>query len=162
MKHAAVLFLLFIFSISLPAQDKYDYTWPNGYVTDISLNDSIQLQGGSLIHFGPHVERISYFRIPLYLSSYTFLCDQAGNLLFYATGCKVINARHELMENGDGLYGGDNPNNNCQTSAYVTLQGEIALPSFPSQPDMYYVLHLNTLQDDPPYYLSRDLQLTTV
>jgi hypothetical protein len=164
MKRAVILFLLL--RLLLPdcifAQDKYDYIWPNGYSEGIDLNDSTLLLGGTLLNFHESPRKVSFFNIPLYLSSYTFLCDQAGNLLFYATGCKVINSRHELMENGDGLYGGDNLSNNCQSLAYVTLQGELALPAFPSRPDIYYILHVSTLQDDPPYYLSRDLQLTTV
>ena len=69
------------------------------------------------------------------------MCDKAGRLLFYTNGCKGINARHELMENGDGLYGGNNPANNCQSYAYSTWEGELALPPFPSQPDIYYIRH---------------------
>ena len=147
----------------LSAQDKYDYIWPNGTAGE-GVNDSTLLLGGTLLNFHENPRKVSFFNfnVPIFLKSYTFLCDKAGRLLFYTNGCKVINARHELMENGDGLYGGDIPANNCQSYAYSTWQGELALPSFPSQPDIYYILHLNTLRDDPPYYLSRDLQLTTV
>ncbi|MDO8368948.1 MAG: hypothetical protein Q7T20_19275 [Saprospiraceae bacterium] len=35
------------------------------------------------------------------------MSDQEGNLIFYTSGCYVVNAAHEIMENGDSI----NPGN---------------------------------------------------
>lgn len=35
--------------------------------------------------------------------SNTGMCDKEGNLLFYSNGCKVVNAKGEVMQNGDSI-----------------------------------------------------------
>ncbi|MBX2929092.1 MAG: hypothetical protein KF852_14740 [Saprospiraceae bacterium] len=162
MKAPLSILMLCFFLYVLQAQDKYDYVWPNGYVSDTSLNNPAIFQGGSLMDFNKSPLELSYFRIPLWLRAYTSICDKNGQLLFYTNGCQVINREHRLMENGGGLIGGNNPNNNCSSHSYSSAQGELALPPFPGTPDLYFIFHLSTLLDHPPYYIIRDLQLTTV
>ena len=54
------------------------------------------------------------------------ISDTYGNLLFYSDGITIWNREHNVMTNGDGLYGGN-----------FSLQS-IVIP-YPSQPDKYIV-----------------------
>lgn len=51
MKAPLSILMLCFFLYVLQAQDKYDYVWPNGYVSDTSLNNPAIFQGGSLMDF---------------------------------------------------------------------------------------------------------------
>ncbi len=74
------------------------------------------------------------------------ICDTAtGELLFYAGGGKCYNRNHEVMPNGDTLYGGGYtmlPNNQLLNIGGTTAQGDCIVPVIDS-PGKYYLFSLN-------------------
>lgn len=60
------------------------------------------------------------------------ISDTSGNLLFYTDGITVYNSRHQVMNNGSGLYGDPS-----------STQSAIIVPK-PEDPFIYYILTVDT------------------
>src|SRR5690606_11621192 len=65
----------------------------------------------------------------------------AGNLLFYTNGIRIVNASHEIMENGNGLNPGEYADDNI-VSGYTLNQGAMAIP-VPDSDSLFYLFHLS-------------------
>ena len=121
--------LLAIILLSLPLfifSQKHDNIWVLGGNESSSLD-----YGGSIINFDsksitPQV-LATKFR-----TATTSFCDNERNLLFYSNGIKIINANHELMENGDSMV----------TESYLL--------------DNYYNLGVPSYQSIIPLYFNND------
>jgi gliding motility-associated-like protein len=65
------------------------------------------------------------------------ISDDAGNLLFYTSGETVVNANHEVMPNGFGLFGDES-----------SSQSAIIVPK-PQDPNIYYIVTIDTAVGGP-------------
>ncbi|MEZ4947797.1 MAG: T9SS type A sorting domain-containing protein [Saprospiraceae bacterium] len=149
MKTNQLLFLTLSFlSVVTSAQTKHDYYWTVGHGgTDITNPDF----GGTDIDFNedpPSLTRVLRDEEFGLLSS--SICDEEGNLLFYTSGCKVMDSSHLVMENGDDLNKGTSFKNNCKPnraygSGYASI---ISLPD-PFRDDLYYIIHQRREQGWP-------------
>lgn len=74
--------------------------------------------------------------VQVYGSTCASISDSLGNLLFYTDGQKVYTWNHLLMTNGTGLLG------------LESTQGSIILP-FPGHRNLYYIINVAFLVDDP-------------
>ena len=72
------------------------------------------------------------------------ISDTFGNLLFYTDGLTVYNSNHEIMENGEGLYGDPS-----------STQSALIVPK-PEDPLIFYIFTVDTktFEDDPDYGLN--------
>lgn len=71
----------------------------------------------------------------------TSISDENGNLLLYTDGTTVFNRNHQVMQNGNGLFGDAS-----------STQSAIVIPK-PQDPDIYYIFTVDTStgQSDPDY-----------
>ncbi len=72
----------------------------------------------------------------------TSISDDTGNLLFYTDGTKVWNKNHQVMSNGNGLYGDSS-----------STQSAIIVPK-PNDPNIYYVFTVDNWLDGTNYGLN--------
>ena len=72
------------------------------------------------------------------------ISDAVGNLLFYTDGVTVYNGEHEIMENGEGLYGDSS-----------STQSALIVPK-PEDPFIFYVFTVDTtvFEGDPDFGLN--------
>ncbi len=134
--------LLLISSISW-GQEKRDYNWIIGY------DDNSSIPGGNaiMIDFNKQSNNISNivtvdgFNME---GSNTSMSDVNGNLLFYSNGCYIVNAAHEIMENGDSINPGWMEQYYCSEGGSPYIQGVLALPA-PESDSLYYLFVLDML-----------------
>ncbi len=72
----------------------------------------------------------------------TSISDDTGNLLFYTDGTKVWNKNHQVMPNGNGLYGDSS-----------STQSAIIVPK-PNDPNIYYIFTVDNWLDGTNYGLN--------
>lgn len=141
-------FLLFAFFGN--TQHKEDYIWLNGY----RLYDTIDLskRRGSLIDFNDHARTDFTILGGPISDNNAAICNPDGNLLFYSNGCKIFNAEHQVMDNGDSLNFGERWLKFCETgwSGYPGLQNSLILPD-PGYEDGYYLIHKRLEIKTEPY-----------
>lgn len=130
-----LLVLLFPLTTTLSAQSKYDYNWTMGY--DTSDFDAV----GNVI-------RMDFNHNPVQVKTYetvknffgagasVAMSDSNGSLIFYTSGCYVVNAQHEIMENGDSINPGYIQQYYCPHGNSPIQDGAIAIP-WPDSPDFY-------------------------
>ncbi|MFN0173159.1 MAG: T9SS type A sorting domain-containing protein [Saprospiraceae bacterium] len=132
-----------LLTYDLVAQNKRDYQWFIGYDTT----------SASVIY--GNVIRMDFRESPLNISniygvkdfgmegSNTSMCDKDGNLLFYSNGCKIVNAKGEVMLSGDSINPGVVWDEFCENGGGSPIrQGVIALPA-PEDDSLYYVFNLD-------------------
>ena len=140
-KYITFLFALAIFSIAFKsiafAQGKHNNTWILGF--DFSTSNP----GGMFIDFRDDFN-VTTFETLAFMQEGTVMSDEEGDLLFYCDGCRVFNAQHEVMENGDMLnYPSPWFESGCKSGlGYNIFQGVISLP-FPGDSTRYGIFHLN-------------------
>ncbi len=128
-------FIVIFFLSHVNGQNKYDYNWTIGY--DTSLLDP----GGDVIlmnfNFSPvNVQTVKTVERFASEGSGTTMSDSAGNLIFYTSGCYVVNAAHEIMQNGDSINPGIIQHYYCPSGNSPNLGGAIAIP-WPDSPNLY-------------------------
>ncbi len=137
------LFILFFFTLSLDVftQNKQDYIWLFGlddYDTEIP-----GLQG-VIYNFNnkPFEPKITELGLGIYNNNVS-ICNKHGELLFYSNGCAVLNAKNNIMPNGDSinpgfffdkLWEGD-----CK-NGYPGIEDIIILQD-PSNENGFYLIH---------------------
>lgn len=139
-----MLLLLFLPSLVYP-QSKYDYNWTIGY--DTSTLDP----GGDVIlmdfNFSPvKVKTVDRFSSEFATSS---MSDENGKLLFYTSGCYVVNASHEIMENGDSINPGIIQQYDCPYGSSNNVGGAMSVP-WPDSPDLFLLFINDYAQTDFP------------
>jgi len=157
------LFFLTTFSHLPPcaAQDKHDYVWCMGY----GRNDSVKHFGGTRIDFTETTAVASFFPLPerFGFNHPCSISDGEGRLQFYSNGCRIINADHELIENGEGLNPGPEQSYQCDESpfGYDAYQGMLILPK-PGHSGRYLYFHNSFhywAQESTLYYTEIDMTL---
>ena len=132
MKGYYTLYLLIIsFPVILNAQ-KQDYNWLFGGDDNVGL---------ILLDFETEPPSVSLIENPPLEFDLTNagISDSTGNLLFYTNGIVVVNAQHQVMENGDSL----NPGEvawDFYNEGYPMHQGALILPK-PSSDSLFYIFH---------------------
>jgi gliding motility-associated-like protein len=114
-----IVLLLFVFQQSFGQQNNI---WYFGYKAGLNFNGS-----------GPVVLSNSSMDASEGSSS---ICDNSGNLLFYTNGVTVYNRNHQVMLNGDGLFG--------NTSS---VQAAIIVP-MPGNSNLYYIFTSDAVENN--------------
>ena len=72
-------------------------------------------------------------------SSNTTMSDSTGNLLFYSNGCKIYNAQHKVIKDGEGL----NPGSETGSCPDYNTAGNQSMASIPhpSVKNWYYIFY---------------------
>ncbi len=84
-------------------------------------------------------------RSNLYLSfSNTSMSDSVGRFLYYSNGCKVYNAKNQLLRNGDGINFGFLRDELCRDKDYGTYNGHQSIVSMKDsyRDSLYYMYHV--------------------
>ena len=123
--------LIFSFPVILTAQ-KHDYNWLFGGDDNVGL---------ILLDFETEAPSISLIGNPPLEFDLTnaSISDSTGNLLFYTNGIVVVNAQHQVMENGDSL----NPGEvawDWYNEGYIVQQGAVFVP-MPENERYVYLFH---------------------
>jgi hypothetical protein len=154
------LALCLFLSLCGAAQGKHDNVWLFGR----GSNDPSSHLGGTMLDFSGGEPEATFFPLPPkfdFQTSCSF-SDSEGKLLLYANGCKIVNADHEVIANGDGLGAGASRSYFCEQSPYYASlgQSDIFLPK-PGRPDRCYYLHsMYDLNLDRSYLLYTEIDLS--
>ena len=129
-KIASVLFFGILCPVLLFGQGETS-NWYFGHGAGVRFNDNgtvIALKKGKLSTF----------------EGCATISDTFGNLLFYTDGLTVYNRNHEIMENGEGLYGDPS-----------STQSALIIPK-PEDPFIFYIFTVDTrtFDDDPDFGLN--------
>ncbi|MCI4650471.1 hypothetical protein [Phaeodactylibacter sp.] len=162
----ALLCCMVGFTSNLSAQ-KHDYTWlfSEQYIISNDWGEA------SMLDFNSSPPAISApDSVQMIFGGTNFTMSNAeGELIFYTNGCEIHNARHQLMENGDGINPGDVHDVHCHESQHspgyiVPTQGALALLK-PGSNYVYYLFHIRSAYDPvlgPPYGSHINLLYTIV
>ncbi len=147
MKLIYLLALVFIPS-AIFGQFKYDYHWTIGY--DTSLLDP----GGDMILMDFNQDPISVQTVKtvdnfLSLGSVSTMSDSQGKLIFYTSGCYVVDAAHEIMENGDSINPGVIEQYYCPYGYSPNPGGAISIP-WPDSPNLFLLFISDLERTDFP------------
>jgi hypothetical protein len=141
LKTSSVLFLAICLYTILPAQNKNDYTW----ILGTPVNHPELLHGGNLIDFSSGAPIIEYFVSPIDMWYPNIMSNERGQLSFYNNGCKIMNASHQLIENGSDINAGTYHDTYCNYPGhpvgYPAYQGLLSLP-YPGHPGEYILFHM--------------------
>jgi len=138
------IIIQFSLSILIPvygwSQHKNDYNWIMG----TNGLDLAHKYGGTKLSFSSFPPDTSSFYLPTEMAiDITSISDSSGVLQFYTNGCKILNAKHKVIENGDKLnYPSEGYDDACQYNlSYTLYRGIIALP-VPTTDKQYFLFHL--------------------
>ena len=129
------LILIVITATPLFAQNRYDDNW---FFARVNYGLQLNFAGDALnVSYVPRVDTRM-------VEASVTMSDASGNLLFYSNNCSISNARHEIMENGDGLNPGFLQTYFCTVSPFASPENQsiMALPH-PAKPNIYYVFHVD-------------------
>jgi len=136
-----ILFLIVLLPIY---GQQHDYVWTMGRDYDLS-NEVIE---GNLLSFRSGILEVIPDSFYLELNStMASVCDAQGNLMFYTNGCKIANAQHQLIENGEGINPGETHDVYCINEEYpwrgtyiAGNQSALILPK-PEYDSVFYLFH---------------------
>jgi hypothetical protein len=138
----SLLFLLFLnlnFATSF-AQSKYDYNWVIGHdtFTGDPVGNAILINFNLLTPTSKSIETVANFKS---IGSNASISDKNGQLLFYTSGCQIINSMHQTMSNGDSINSPLAETYYCPYGYSPNPEGAIAIPWPDSQ--SLYLLFIN-------------------
>jgi hypothetical protein len=149
--------LLILLSVQVcSAQTKTDYTWILGYNYSGAVDGGFDgAAEGSIIDFNTSPPSIISHPIAYSMSSINVISHAVtGKLQFYTNGCSIINADHEVMDNGADINLNDYHDVYCtlgEESFHSTFNGLVTLP-FPGKTDEYVLIHrLKSLIKEPRF-----------
>ncbi|MDX1912839.1 MAG: T9SS type A sorting domain-containing protein [Saprospiraceae bacterium] len=152
------LFLLVLWSPILHAQSRHDFVWLLGTPGNSSMDP---YYAGSYIDFSNGNPFFESLILPLDMWYPNIMSDESGRLSFYNNGCSIMNAEHQMIENGDELNEGFIHETFCHYPnhpvGYPSYQGHITLP-YPEHPGEYFLFHAWVNEE----YLTRKLLYTHV
>jgi hypothetical protein len=135
----SILLVSIVFN-HLFSQNRNDYNWIMGYDQDI-YNQIIQIDFNNC---NPNILQTKTFPGFGMEGSNTSMSDKNGNLLFYSSGCYIVNNNGEIMQNGDSINLGLIQDIWCSAGSSPTTQGVISIPA-PESDSLYYVFNLDML-----------------
>jgi len=129
---------------TLYSQVKYDYVW----VTSANPEPLPGVEG-NIISFHDGLVSVEYEQLTQKIyGNNASICDKEGNLLFYTNGCNILDASHEVMQDGEMINPGEIWDNFCTGSTdYPTAQDVLILPDRYSS-DRYHLLHKKIVDVD--------------
>lgn len=140
LNHLTLIVIIKLWCTCLFAQNKYDYNWILGYDQNQNKHELINL------NFNICPLSVFYSQTALGFSmenANTSISDKNGNLMFYSSGCNIINRKGEIIENGDKISPGVMQDYFCKDDGASPLtQGVIAIPN-PGNSDQYYLFNLD-------------------
>lgn len=144
--------ILTIFCQILMAQDKYDANWIIGHDTSFfdTKGDAVVVGFNGQNREIFHINTVDSFSVE---GSNTSMNDINGNLLFYSNGCYIVNAAHEIMENGDSINPGWMEQFYCPYGGSIYVQGVLSIP-VPGTEHLFYLFNIDmqrTRFDIPGY-----------
>lgn len=138
------------------SQSKHDYVWVTGYG---SFNGHF---GGTQIDFNQGEPQFTHFELP-HQFGFNMPCsisDENGHLQFYTNGCKIVNASHEIIENGEVFCSGYFQSIECDEPiyGYDAYQNMLILPR-PGHRGQYVYFHpcLNEVDKNQVFYAEIDM-----
>lgn len=137
MKRISLLVYLSFSTLALVAQNQHDAIWLFGSPRLLPTDTQF---GGSMLDFRSGVPEASYFELDIFLDPTAIISDENGELVFYTNGCKIMNAQHEIMENGDTINAGIRHEQYCAYS-YPSIQGLLPIPR-PANSNKYGLFHM--------------------
>jgi hypothetical protein len=147
----AIILMGFLLPIVMFSQYKHDYTWLVGY----PITEPSDFRGVSVFNFNNDTLKLTKQDegISMYVTN-TSYSSQDGELMFYTNGCKVFNANHVLMENGNGLNPGDAYlTGNCPDGGNAIPKGIMAI-QMPNDDSKVYLFHQATEYGDLGTYIA--------
>ncbi len=141
MKYIFTYILVALISAHLSAQPKHDYHWTIGYDT----SSSTQVGNVILMDFNSNPVQVQTLQTVERMfsgASNTTMSDTSGNLLFYTSGCYVVNADHKIMDNGDSINTGIILQYYCPDGNSPNISGALAIP-WPDSPNLYLLFVLD-------------------
>lgn len=147
-----ISFLFLLLSFNLHAQ-KEDYIWHTGYLPNLPE----EMSGGTRIDFNTVPPSVSFHETTIDLLPVAVFSNAEGNLLFYSSGCSVVNSENNIMNGGDDINMGDIASQYCPSEGYPCVNCITTLSvGYPSQEAT--MLHLR--RDNSTLY--KDLLCTTI
>ncbi len=101
-------------------------------------------------------------------STMACICDAQGNPQFYTNGCQIANARHQLIENGDGINPGEVHEAYCVNDdypwrgTYISGNRSALILPLPNTESSYYLFHKGREADSTPENYNGPLYWTMV
>jgi gliding motility-associated-like protein len=132
-----LLIIFFVLSsIQLYAQHEADFWYFGNYAgLDFSSGNPEPLSDGALINY----------------EGCAAISDTAGNLLFYTNGVTVWNKEHQIMQNGDSLFGN-----------LSSTQSSIIIPH-PAHNHEYFIVTVDVIRiDSIPEYIHKGLNYSII
>lgn len=132
------LFFFFVVLLNVHSLDaqQHDNIWLLGYAS----NTVDSTYGGSVLNFSTDTLNVYYQYRDIYFDvTNASVCDTIGNLLFYTNGISIMDASHDIMENGAGLNPGEYADDHLGTG-YILNQGAMVIP-VPESDNLFYLLH---------------------
>jgi hypothetical protein len=135
------------------AQEKSDYHWIMGYPP----NTPEEFYGGVDFSFNSNQVSPNYFHTQSFCNENACLSTPSGRLLAYSEGCRLYNADHEIIVNGDSLAFGDAWLSYCEEGGYPGTQHHLLLP-WPGDSSKAILLYLKYTDN----YLSTPLYFSEI
>lgn len=122
----------------LAFSQKEDFNWIGGYVKVQGEDD----RENFIMNFNNNQTKFIYKRMKLeFDATSSCISDSLGAFLLYANGCKVFNAKPELIDNGDTTTIFAYQDFCVDLGVYRTPDGAAILPA-PGQPNQYYLFQI--------------------
>lgn len=136
-----LLFWMLCWMVGMVQAQKHDYIWVMGY----NYSGATPATEGTMLDFKQVPVDISPQPLLFEMEqSVAMISDAEGTLQFYTNGCKIANAAHALMENGDEINPGEVHDIQCPPGPYGSytagFQSSLILPK-PGSDSEYYLLH---------------------
>ncbi len=154
------LWVMFNYSAAF-CQCKFDYNWLGG-------TGSVMPTPGYdnyIMNFNDGELSITelYFDMDIYVCNAS-MSDPEGTLIFYSNGCRINDASHKVMQDGDMINQGQVWEQDCTDSIYASYtspKGMITLPR-PGYPNEYWLFHNSASFGNSPFLIFSDKLLYTV
>jgi len=134
-----LVFVIVCFSSVLTAQNKSDYVW----LFSMDFTDTLDNFEGSIIDFNDNKRTTYSQELPIEFSgTNAAISDSAsGRLLFYTSGCSIVDSSHNIMLNGNGINPGELHDSRCDDwGSYPQINTSIILDA-PSANNEFYLVH---------------------
>ena len=136
-----IFLLLNAIAITNPVKAQFhDFTWLMGYN---NAPQPVTGAGTSILRFQNlelAIDSLTESLYDFYLTNIS-MSDQEGNLLFYCNGIDLMNAQHELMDNGEWMLQ-DVVAQYWKDDGYPLKQGMTSIP-YPGTDNKYLLLYTN-------------------
>lgn len=137
MKYTLNIILLFVLFQSSAQNEGNIWYFGDSAGVDFNSGTPVALTNGS-IAFANHTDFMGF---PInYNEGTSVISDYSGNLLFYSDGQTVWNQNHQIMLNGDSLFGN-----------FSSTQSSVIIPQ-PNSKELYYIFTIDDVWESTSNY----------